>query len=113
MLGDVLPVQSEDVPFDVVDFAEIMGLTYFDTAWGMPPTSMYSRNSRMAFLCSESGSGLRFLNESAMSVDSGFSPKAQRNSSKSMGFRRIDSSSDGMRMSLTFSRMETSEPVSM
>ena len=26
MLGDVLPVQSEDVPFDVVDFAEIMGL---------------------------------------------------------------------------------------
>ena len=26
MFGDVLPVQSEDVPFDVVDFAEIMGL---------------------------------------------------------------------------------------
>ena len=101
MFGDVLPVLKSWVS------------TYFDTAWGMPPTSMYSRNSRMAFLCSESGSGLRFLNESAMSVDSGFSPKAQRNSSKSMGFRRIDSSSDGMRMSLTFSRMETSEPVSM
>ena len=34
MLGDVLPVQSEDVPFDVVDFTEIMGLDVFRHSLG-------------------------------------------------------------------------------
>ncbi len=38
---------------------------------------------------------------------------AQRNSSKSMGYMGKASSSEGMRMSLTFFLMLMSEPVSM
>ena len=40
------------------------------------------------------------------------SPSAHRNSSKSIGPILRDSSSEGMRMSFTFSFIETREPVS-
>lgn len=52
----------------------------------------------------------KFMQIRGMSVSL---PRAQRNSSKSIGYMRISSSSDGIMMFSTFFLIETSEPVSM
>ena len=85
---------------------------YAPTAWGMPPTSMYSLNSLSALRWSASG-GLRASYDARVTAASPSSPDAQRNSSKSSGLSLIARSSDGMTMSLTFSLIDMSEPVSM
>ena len=74
---------------------------------------MYSRHRRDALRCSESGNDTPDSNAWRIIRAKASSPIAHRNSSKSIGHMRMDSSSEGIRMSLALALMEISEPVSM
>lgn len=73
---------------------------------------MYSLQSLSALRWSVSGRFCRLSKERLIMAARAPSPKAHRNSSKSIGPILRDSSSEGIRILRTFSFIETREPVS-
>lgn len=82
------------------------------TGFGMPPTSMYSLKSRVASWWMAFGKGVMSCRDRLVSSASMLLFCAQRYSSKSRGFKRTLSTSDGVTMSFEFFRMDMSDPVS-
>ena len=79
----------------------------------MPPTTMYSLKRSIALRCMVCPIGFLAAKHSRMMSIRELSPKAQRNSSKSIGYIFRCDSSDGINISFVFSLIDKREPVSM